>query len=76
MTQDKPKILFVSLGCDKNRVDAEKMLGLLTQGDYLLTDDEQEADVIIVNTCCFITQAKEESIDQLLSLASCKKEGR
>ena len=76
MTQDKPKILFVSLGCDKNRVDAEKMLGLLTQGDCLLTDNEQEADVIIVNTCCFITPAKEESIDNLLSLASWKKEGR
>ena len=76
MTQYKPKILFVSLGCDKNRVDAEKMLGLLTQGDYLLTDDEQEADVIIVNTCCFITPAKEESIDNLLSLAAWKKEGR
>ena len=66
MTQYKPKILFVSLGCDKNRVDAEKMLGLLGQGDYTLTDDEREADVIIVNTCCFITEAKQESIDSLI----------
>ena len=76
MMLNRPKILFVSLGCDKNRVDAEKMLGLLTQGGYELTDDEQEADVIIVNTCCFITQAKEESIENLLSFAVCRKEGR
>ena len=76
MTQSKPKILFVSLGCDKNRVDAEKMLALLSDGSYLLTDDESEADVIIVNTCCFITEAKEESIRNLLELARCKTEGR
>ena len=76
MTMDKPKILFVSLGCDKNRVDAEKMLGLLCQGDYLLTDDESQADVIIVNTCSFITEAKEESIQNLLELARYKEEGR
>lgn len=76
MTQYKPKILFVSLGCDKNRVDAEKMLGLLGQGDYTLTDDEREADVIIVNTCCFITEAKQESIDSLIELAGYKQEGR
>ena len=76
MKQEKPKILFVSLGCDKNRVDSEKMLALLTQGDYLLTDDESDADVIIVNTCGFITQAKEESIQNLLELARYKKEGR
>lgn len=75
MTPFRPKILFVSLGCDKNRVDTEKMLGLLSHGDYLLTDDEHEADVIIVNTCCFITQAKEESIETLLDLARNKQEG-
>ena len=62
--------------CDKNRVDAEKMLGLLCQGDYLLTDDESQADVIIVNTCSFITEAKEESIQNLLELARYKEEGR
>lgn len=76
MIQPKTKILFVSLGCDKNRVDAEKMLGLISQGDYDLTDDEEQADVIIVNTCCFITEAKQESIDSLLEMAAYKKEGR
>ena len=76
MKQEKPKILFVSLGCDKNRVDSEKMLALLTQGDYLLTDDEREADAIIVNTCSFIMQAKEESIQNLLELSKNKEEGR
>ena len=76
MTQSRPKILFVSLGCDKNRVDAEKMLALLSDGSFLLTDDESEADVIIVNTCCFITEAKEESIRNLLELARYKQEGR
>ena len=76
MIREKPKILFVSLGCDKNRVDAEKMLALLGGGGYVLTDEETEADVIIVNTCCFITDAKQESIDTLLEMAKYKKEGR
>ncbi len=76
MTQQRPKILFISLGCDKNRVDAEKMLGLLSLSDYSLTDDEQEADVIIVNTCCFITEAKKESIDTLLEYAQYKQSGK
>lgn len=70
------KILFVSLGCDKNRVDAEKMLGLLGLSGYQVTDDESEADVIIVNTCSFISDAKQESIDTILQMASWKKEGR
>ena len=69
------KVLFVSLGCDKNRVDAEKMLGRITDGGWGLTDDETEADVIIVNTCCFINDAMEESIDSLLELARYKEEG-
>ena len=76
MIRDKLKILFVSLGCDKNRVDAEKMLALLGRSGYVLTDEEQEADVIIVNTCCFITDAKQESIDTLLELSRLKQEGR
>ena len=76
MTQERPKVLFVSLGCDKNRVDAEKMLYLLTQGAYDLTDDETTADVIVVNTCCFITEAKEESIQNLLMYSRYKQEGR
>ena len=70
------KILFVSLGCDKNRVDAEKMLGLLGLSGYEVTDDESEADVIIVNTCSFISDAKQESIDTILQMASWKKNGR
>ena len=69
------KILFVSLGCDKNRVDAEKMLGLLSGQGWQLTDDELEADVIVINTCCFINEAKEESIRNILEYARCKEEG-
>ncbi len=72
---NQPKILFISLGCDKNRVDAEKMLGLLGQDNCIITDDEHEADVIIVNTCCFITDAKKESIDTLLEYAKYKQDG-
>ena len=77
LTETAPvKVLYVSLGCDKNRVDAEKMLGLITKGNFTLTDDENEADVIIVNTCCFITPAKEESIESLLEMAKYRQEGR
>ena len=57
------KLLCISLGCDKNLVDAERMLGSLSQDGYTFTDDEQEADVILVNTCCFINDAKEESVN-------------
>ena len=59
------KILFISLGCDKNLVDFEKMLGLLNSKGYTITDDETEADVIVINTCCFINDAKEESIQSI-----------
>lgn len=69
------KILFVSLGCDKNLVDTEVMLGLLTQKGYEITDDEQEADIVVVNTCCFINDAKEESINTLLEMAELRKSG-
>lgn len=69
------KILFVSLGCDKNLVDSEVMLGLLTEKGYTFTDDEAEADIIVVNTCCFIGDAKEESVNTLLAMAEYKKEG-
>ena len=54
------KLLFVSLGCDKNLVDSEYMIGMLTSHGIELTDDETEADIIIVNSCCFIGDAKEE----------------
>lgn len=66
-------ILFVSLGCDKNLVDSEVMLSLLRQHGYNITNDEKEADAAVVNTCCFIHDAKEESINTLLELAELKK---
>ena len=69
-------ILFVSLGCDKNLVDTEMMLGMLREKGYSFTDDEAEADIAVVNTCCFIGDAKEESINTLLELSELKKEGR
>ena len=53
------KILFVSLGCDKNLVDSEHMSGLLSKAGYEFTDDETQADIIIINSCCFIKDAKE-----------------
>ncbi|MDE7432513.1 MAG: 30S ribosomal protein S12 methylthiotransferase RimO [Lachnospiraceae bacterium] len=69
------KILFISLGCDKNLVDSEEMLGLLLKEQYEFTDDEAEADIIIINTCCFVNDAKEESIETILQMAECKKKG-
>ncbi|MBA4699029.1 MAG: 30S ribosomal protein S12 methylthiotransferase RimO [Ruminococcus sp.] len=69
------KILFISLGCDKNLVDTEVMLGLLASRGYEMTDSETEADIIVVNTCCFIHDAKEESIQSILEMAKYKKEG-
>ncbi len=71
----KKKILFVSLGCDKNLVDSEKMLGILSGNGYEFTDDEREADFVVVNTCCFINDAKEESIDVILKMAELRKSG-
>lgn len=70
------KILFVSLGCDKNLVDSEMMLGMLQKKGYSFTDDETEADIVIVNTCCFIGDAKEESINTLLEMAELKASGQ
>ena len=69
------KILFISLGCDKNLVDSEVMLGMLTSKGYEITDDENEADVVVVNTCCFIGDAKEESIHNILEMAGLRKAG-
>ena len=68
-------ILFISLGCDKNLVDSEVMLGLLDAKGYQRVDDETLADVIVVNTCCFIHDAKEESIQSILEMAEYKKSG-
>ena len=72
---EKLKLFCVSLGCDKNLVDTEKMLGLLNSRGLMYTDDESEADVILVNTCCFIGDAKEESINTILEMARYKTEG-
>ena len=69
-------ILFVSLGCDKNLVDTEVMLGLLAQKGHQMVDSEEMADVIVVNTCCFIHDAKEESIQTILEMAEYRKTGR
>ena len=69
-------ILFVSLGCDKNLVDTEVMLGLLAEKGHQMVESEDLADVIVINTCCFINDAKEESIQTILEMAEYKKEGR
>lgn len=70
------KIGAISLGCDKNRVDTEKMLSRLVGGGHTLVGSEEEADVIIVNTCAFIDKAKEESIDEILSAIAAKNAGK
>ena len=70
------RVLFVSLGCDKNRVDSEVMLGMLSSRGYEFTDDEELAEAAVVNTCCFINDAKEESVNTILDLAERKKAGQ
>jgi len=70
------KIAFISLGCDKNLVDSEIMIGLLTKAGYTIISDYSKADVIVVNTCCFIEDATQESIDNILELSQYKLEGR
>ena len=75
MRSQNMKLLCISLGCDKNLVDSENMLGLLYQDGFTFTDDEREADVILVNTCCFIGDAKEESVNTILEMAEYRKSG-
>lgn len=70
------KVFFVSLGCDKNLVDSEVMLGILADNNYIITSDEADADVIVINTCSFIHDAKEESIETILEMAEYKKNGK
>ena len=70
------KILYISLGCDKNLVDSEVMLGLIRDKGFELTNDEFEAELIIINTCCFINDAREESINTILEMAEYKKIGK
>ena len=69
------KIFLLSLGCDKNLSDSEHMLGALSGLDYEIVDDEAEAEAIIINTCCFIDSAKEESIQTILEMAYYRREG-
>ena len=69
-------ILFISLGCDKNLVDSDVMLGFLDAKGYQIVDDETQADIIVINTCCFVHDAKEESIQTILEMAEYKTEGR
>lgn len=69
------KVMFISLGCDKNLVDTENMLGILRTKGFEFTDDEMQADVIAINTCCFINDAKQESIETILQMAERKKDG-
>ena len=76
MTDRKtPKVGFVSLGCPKNLVDSEVMLGVLARQGYSITPHKEDADVIVVNTCGFIDSAKKESIDTILEMAALKTEG-
>ena len=70
------KLLFISLGCDKNLVDSEYMIGMLANDGIEMTDDETQADIIIVNSCCFIGDAKEESINTILEMAQYKETGK
>ncbi len=67
------KIMFISLGCDKNLVDTEEMLGLLKSAGHEFTDDENEAEVIVINSCCFIGDAKEESINTIIEMGRLKE---
>ena len=69
-------ILFVSIGCDKNLVDTEVMLGFLQEKGYSFTDEEEKADIVVVNTCCFINDAKEESIQTILDMGLLKENGQ
>lgn len=69
------KLLFISLGCDKNLSDSEEMLGMLTERGHEIVDDETSAEAIVINTCCFINDAKEESVETILEMAEYKKEG-
>lgn len=70
------KVMFVSLGCDKNLVDTENMLGILRERGFEFTDDEMEAEIIAINTCCFINDAKQESINTILEMAEHKRDGK
>ncbi|MBQ4273202.1 MAG: 30S ribosomal protein S12 methylthiotransferase RimO, partial [Clostridia bacterium] len=65
----KTKVGVISLGCDKNRIDTEVMLANLAKGGYQITNDQNDADVLIVNTCAFLQSSREEAIDTILEMA-------
>ena len=69
------EILFVSLGCDKNLVDTEYMIGALRDAGHTFTNEEGKAQAIIINSCCFINDAKEESVNTILGMAEYKRNG-
>ena len=71
----KTTLMFISLGCDKNLVDTEQMLGILGREGFEFTQDETQADIIIINSCCFIGDAKEESINTIIETGKLKKSG-
>ena len=75
MANKKYKVAIASLGCPKNLVDTENMLGILADFGHIITADASEAEIIIVNTCGFIGDAKQESINVVLEMADYKKEG-
>lgn len=74
--KDNAKISFVSLGCDKNLIDSEIMLGLIDSEGYVITNDDSEADIIIINSCGFIMEANQEAIDKVLEVADYKTTGK
>ncbi|MBO4799487.1 MAG: 30S ribosomal protein S12 methylthiotransferase RimO, partial [Lachnospiraceae bacterium] len=76
MTGEGIKVFVMSLGCDKNLADTEHMMGIMAADGYSFTQDEEEADVILINTCCFINDAKEESVNALLEMAEYRKQGK
>ena len=71
----KTKVGVISLGCDKNRIDTEVMLANLAKGGYQITNDQNDADVLIVNTCAFLQSSREEAIDTILEMAHLKEDG-
>ncbi|HBZ89603.1 MAG TPA: 30S ribosomal protein S12 methylthiotransferase RimO, partial [Lachnospiraceae bacterium] len=75
MAEVKHSIYFVSLGCDKNRVDSEYMIAMLQNRGYSITDELSKADTAVVNTCCFIGDAAQESMNTVLELAELRKSG-
>lgn len=75
MNSNSVKVGFISLGCDKNRVDTEKAIAIVQNAGYRITDDVEKADIIVINTCAFIKSAVKEAVNTVLEAAARKKEG-